>query len=148
MAKMHSSGKGRSGSVKPYVTAYPTWLTSSVEEIKADVIQMGNKGVAAPEIGAKLRDVYGVGKPKDVLGDRVTVFLEKNGVMPVVPFDLESLVMRANTLRSHLNVYKKDNSAKYRLILVSSRMYRLARYYKRKMKIPGNWKPKLVDYNK
>lgn len=148
MAKMHSSGKGRSGSVKPYETAFPTWLASSVESIKADVIQMGNKGIPAPEIGIKLRDVHGVGKAKDVLGDNVTEFLQKNGVMPAVPFDLDSLVQRANALRSHINVFRKDNSAKYRLILVSSRLYRTARYYKRTMRIPGNWKPKLVEYNK
>ncbi|AFM98805.1 ribosomal protein S13 [Encephalitozoon hellem] len=145
MAKMHSSGRGRSESVKPYDTAFPTWLTKSVDEIKADVVQMGNKGVPAPEIGKRLRDEYGVGNARDVLGCDITKFLEKNGVVPKIPFDLESLVRRANTLRSHLNIYRKDNSAKYRLILVSSRMYRVARYYKRTMRIPGNWKPKLVE---
>lgn len=148
MAKMHSSGRGRSESVKPYATTLPTWLDLPVDEIKNEVIRMGNKGISAPEIGMKLRDVYGVGKAKDVLGDDITRFLQKNGVMSTVPPDLQSLVLRANTLRSHLNVYRKDNSAKYRLILVSSRMYRLARYYKRMMRIPGNWKPKLVEYNK
>ncbi|CAD26412.1 40S RIBOSOMAL PROTEIN S13 [Encephalitozoon cuniculi GB-M1] len=148
MAKMHSSGKGRSGSVKPYATAFPTWLTKSVDEIKSDVIQMGNKGVPAPDIGTRLRDEYGIGKASDVLGESITRFLQRNGVVPKIPHDLESLVHRANTLRSHLNIYRKDNSAKYRLILVSSRMYRVARYYKRKMRIPGNWKPKLVELNK
>lgn len=145
---MHSTGHGRSESIKPYETAFPTWLAKPVDEIKADVVQMANKGVSSTDIGTRLRDEYGVGNPKDVLGDRVEKFLQKNGVIAKVPEDLESLVQRVNTLRGHLNMFKKDNSAKHRLILVSSRMYRLARYYRRRMRIPGNWKPKLVGLNK
>ncbi|KAH9411041.1 putative ribosomal protein S13/S15 [Ordospora pajunii] len=147
MVKMHSTGQGRSGSVKPYATRFPSYISASVEQVKADVIQMGNKGVPAPVIGCRLRDMYGIGKARDVLGEDICKFLQNNGTISKIPFDLESLVKRVNELKTHLNMFKKDNCAKHHLILVSSRMYRLARYYKRTMKIPGNWKPKLVEHH-
>jgi small subunit ribosomal protein S13e len=74
----------------------------------------------------------------------MTVFLQKNGILSPIPHDLACLVKRANGLRTHLNLYPKDNSAKYRYMLVFSKLNRIARYYKRTLRIPGNWEPKLV----
>jgi len=49
-------------------------------------------------------------------------------------------------IRLHLNQFKKDNDAKYRLILINSRLHRLVRYYKEKNILPGNWKPAVNLY--
>ena len=43
-------------------------------------------------------------------------------------------------MRKHLEKYRKDKDSKYRLILVESRIHRLARYYKRSKKLPPTWK--------
>jgi len=37
-------------------------------------------------------------------------------------------------------LFRKDRDSKFRLILVESRIHRLARYYKRKSKIAPNWR--------
>lgn len=39
-----------------------------------------------------------------------------------------------------LQANRKDKDAKFHLILVESRIHRLARYYKKSKKLPPNWK--------
>jgi len=43
-------------------------------------------------------------------------------------------------VRKHLDKNRKDKDAKFRLILIESRVHRLARYYKRTRQLPPNWK--------
>jgi small subunit ribosomal protein S13e len=144
MVKMYSGHGGRSRSMKPYGTI-PTWANVDLDEIKVEIVQMANKGISASLIGMRLRDIYGIGCAKDALGDTITVFLQKNGVLSEIPYDLECIVRKVNSIKIHLNLYPKDNSAKYRLMINSSKLYRIIRYYKRTLRIPGNWKPKLVE---
>jgi small subunit ribosomal protein S13e len=42
---------------------------------------------------------------------------------------------KAISIRKHLGKNKKDKDAKFRLILVESRIHRLARYYRRNKKV-------------
>ena len=146
MGRMHSSGKGKSCSMKPFTTTIPTFMVESVPEIKKTIINLGNRGNSASTIGAILRDQYGVGNAQDVLGMNLLDFMKKNGCAPAIPEDLTALVDKANNVRKHLSVFKKDNGAKYRLILINSRVHRLIRYYKEKKVLPGNWKP-VVNIN-
>ena len=44
------------------------------------------------------------------------------------------------SIRKHLERNRKDKDAKFRLILIESRIHRLARYYKTKGVLPPNWK--------
>lgn len=43
-------------------------------------------------------------------------------------------------MRKHLERNRKDKDSKYRLILIESRVHRLARYYKRTKQLAPNWK--------
>ena len=43
------------------------------------------------------------------------------------------------TLRSSAR-HRKDKDSKFRLILIESRIHRLARYYKKKQVLPPTWK--------
>merc|ERR1712045_853870 len=47
---------------------------------------------------------------------------------------------KAVAMRKHLERNRKDTDSKFRLILVESRIHRLARYYKSKSVLPPNWK--------
>ncbi len=47
---------------------------------------------------------------------------------------------KALNIRKHLEKNRKDKSAKFRLILVESRIHRLARYYRRTSKLAPEWK--------
>ena len=43
-------------------------------------------------------------------------------------------------MRKHLERNRKDKDSKFRLILVESRIHRLARYYRLARKVPANFK--------
>ena len=146
MAKMHSSGRGISTSIKPFTVMFPTWLDVPVEEIKADVLKMNTKGVSSAEIGNKLRDVYGVGDCKAIFnGLSLSRYLEKEGNFIEIPEDVKDLVKRANILRKHINIHRRDKDSKFRLGLITSRLNRCIKHYKKKLRIPTTWKPKLVE---
>lgn len=49
------------------------------------------------------------------------------------------MIKKAVVMRKHLEVNRKDKDGKFRLILVESRIHRLARYYKVRRK------PELLD---
>jgi small subunit ribosomal protein S13e len=54
------------------------------------------------------------------------------GLAPELPEDLHCLIKKAVSIRKHLEKNKKDTDSKFRLILVESRIHRLARYYRLK----------------
>lgn len=58
------------------------------------------------------------------------------GLAPEIPEDLYHLIKKAVSMRKHLDVNRKDRDGKFRLILVESRIHRLARYYKVRVVIP------------
>ena len=52
------------------------------------------------------------------------------GLAPDIPEDLYYMIKKAVVMRKHLEQNRKDKDGKFRLILVESRIHRLARYYK------------------
>jgi small subunit ribosomal protein S13e len=59
---------------------------------------------------------------------------------PQIPEDLYYLIKKAVAVRKHLEKNRKDKDSKFRLILIESRVHRLARYYKTSKVLPPNWK--------
>lgn len=141
MARMHCAGKGQSISMKPLSSTVPSYMAKPIYEIKKDILAHANKGMAPSAIGNLLRDYYGIGNAEDILGQSLLSFCKENNCAPIIPEDLSSLVEKSNSIRQHLLAHKKDSDAKYRLILINSRLHRLIRYYKEKGALPGNWKP-------
>jgi small subunit ribosomal protein S13e len=62
------------------------------------------------------------------------------GLAPTIPEDLYCLIKKAVSVRKHLERNRKDKDAKFRLILIESRVHRLGRYYKTAGKLAPNWK--------
>ena len=62
------------------------------------------------------------------------------GLAPEIPEDLYHLIKKAVAIRKHLERNRKDKDSKFRLILVESRIHRLARYYKKTKKLAPVWK--------
>jgi len=77
---------------------------------------------------------------KSVTGSKILRILKKNGLAPEIPEDLYMLIKKAVQVRKHLDRNKKDHDAKFRLILIESRIHRLARYYRMNRKLAANWK--------
>lgn len=53
---------------------------------------------------------------------------------------LTPLLPKAVAVRKHLERNRKDKDSKFRLILIESRIHRLARYYKTVGVLPPTWK--------
>lgn len=87
-----------------------------------------------------LRDSEGVAQVRWLTGNKILRVLKAKGVAPEIPEDLYYLIKKAVNIRKHLERNRKDKDSKYRLILVESRIHRLARYYKTKRQITGTWK--------
>ncbi|KAJ2495821.1 ribosomal 40S subunit protein S13, partial [Coemansia sp. RSA 1972] len=57
-----------------------------------------------------------------------------------IPEDLYFLIKKAVSIHKHLERQRKDNDAKYRLVLVEARIQRLVRYYMTTGQLPPTWK--------
>ncbi len=66
--------------------------------------------------------------------------MDNKGLAPEIPEDLYHLIKKAVTVRKHLERNRKDKDGKFHLILIESRIHRLARYYKTNGQLPPNWK--------
>ncbi|KAL6072136.1 ribosomal 40S subunit protein S13 [Balamuthia mandrillaris] len=140
MGRMHAPGKGISGSAAPYRRTPPSWLKVTNEEVADNICKLAKKGLTPSQIGVILRDSHGIGKVKYVTGTKILRILKANGLAPEIPEDLYHLIKKAVAVRKHLERYRKDKDAKFRLILIESRIHRLSRFYKRTRKLPPSWK--------
>ncbi|KAL0371592.1 UNVERIFIED_CONTAM: 40S ribosomal protein S13 [Sesamum calycinum] len=122
LRRRHGS-KGISASALPYKRTPPSWLK-----------------ISSQDIGVILRDSHGIAQVKSVTGSKILRILKAHGLAPEIPEDLYHLIKKAVAIRKHLERNRKDKDSKFRLILVESRIHRLARYYKKTKKLPPVWK--------
>ncbi|CAI9770318.1 unnamed protein product [Fraxinus pennsylvanica] len=140
MGRMHSRGKGISASALPYKRTPPSWLKISSQDVEDNICKFAKKGLTPSQIGVILRDSHGIAQVKSVTGSKILRILKGHGLAPEIPEDLYHLIKKAVAIRKHLERNRKDKDSKFRLILVESRIHRLARYYKKTKKLPPVWK--------
>uniref|UniRef100_A0A7S1XZ41 Small ribosomal subunit protein uS15 N-terminal domain-containing protein n=1 Tax=Phaeomonas parva TaxID=124430 RepID=A0A7S1XZ41_9STRA len=140
MGRMHSNGKGLAGSALPYKRTAPAWNKLSAEKVIEHVCKLAKRGLTPSQIGVILRDSNGVAQVKSITGTKILRILKKEGLAPEVPEDLYHLIKKAVTVRKHLERFRKDKDSKFRLILIESRIHRLARYYRTTRKLPASWR--------
>merc|ERR550534_759608 len=140
MGRVYGPGKGISGSTIPYTRVVPSWLKLSADECIGHIVKLAKKGLSPSQIGVVLRDSHGVPQVKFLTKNKILRILKTKGMAPEIPEDLYHLIKKAVSMRSHLDKNRKDKDAKFRLILVESRIHRLARYYKRVKSLPATWK--------
>ena len=75
-----------------------------------------------------------------ITGNKILRILKVSGLAPELPEDLYYLIKKAVSIRKHLDRNRKDKDSKFRLILIESRIHRLARYYRLARKLPPNFK--------
>ena len=139
MARMHSGGKGKSGSTKPDSKTPPSWSNSDKKEVDNLILELANEGNTSAMIGTILRDKYGVPNVRLVMGERISQILERKERVPEIPEDLMSLMRRALRLIDHLSSNKKDLHNRRQLELCESKIRRLSRYYKEENKLSSDW---------
>jgi small subunit ribosomal protein S13e len=137
---MHSKGKGNARRCLPYRNKSPSWMALTTSDLSEQIVKLSKKGMYPSQIGVLLRDQYGVPQVKTVTGSKVLRILKKAGIAPSIPEDLYHMIKKAVSVRKHLEKNKKDTDAKFRLILIESRIHRLSRYYRRTKQLPPTWK--------
>eukprot|EP01033_Poteriospumella_lacustris_P013627 gene13626-9759_t len=140
MGRMHSGGKGISSSALPYKRSPPSWLKTTSAQVEDQVQKLAKRGLTPSQIGVLLRDQSGIAQVKSVTGNKILRILKKAGLAPAIPEDLYMLIKKAVSVRKHLERNRKDKDSKFRLILIESRIHRLARYYRSARKLDANWK--------
>ena len=140
MAKMHSRGRGNSGSKKILKPTKPTWVRYKPKEIELLVGKLAKEGKTSSEIGIILRDSYGIPSIKLITGKRLQEVLEEKKLGPKLPEDLLALMKRSVLIRKHLENFRQDMTAVRGLQLTESKIKRLVKYYKRIDKLVPDWK--------
>ncbi|KAH7123640.1 ribosomal S13/S15 N-terminal domain-containing protein [Dendryphion nanum] len=140
MGRLHSNGKGISSSAIPYSRTAPAWVKTTPEQITDHITKLAKKGATPSQIGEVLRDSHGVAQVKIITGNKILRILKANGLAPEIPEDLYMLIKKGVSVRKHLGVNRKDRDAKFRLILIESRIHRLSRYYKTVGVLPPTWR--------
>jgi len=137
---MHSKGKGMSSSALPYKRTPPSWCKTTSTEVTDHICKLARKGLTPSAIGVLLRDSHGIPQVASITGSKILRILKGSGLGPEIPEDLYYLIKKAVAMRKHLERNRKDKDGKFRLILIESRIHRLARYYKKARKLPPTWK--------
>ena len=132
--------KGRSGSTRPPRLIRPSWVRMRPEEVEELVVSLYRKGYSPSMIGILLRDKYGIPMVKAITGKSILRILRERGLEPEIPEDLMNLIRRALRVRRHLEEHPKDYHSKRGLQLIESKVYRLAKYYKRRGVLPPDWR--------
>jgi len=136
---MHSRRKGKAGSNKPLDKETPMWIRYKKDEIES-LIQKLAKNRSSSQIGIILRDSYGIPDVKLITEKSISQVLKEKGLAKELPDDLLSLIKRAVILNKHIEKNKKDQPSKRGLVLTTSKINRLVKYYKTTGKLPQDWK--------
>ncbi|MFB6241598.1 MAG: 30S ribosomal protein S15 [Candidatus Nanosalina sp.] len=139
MTRMHSDGRGESGSDKPVNKSTPDWVDYDEDEVVDLVVKLRRDGKEPSQIGRELRDQYGIPSVKEITGKKVTEILEEEGLELDLPEDLKNLVEKAESIQDHLGENKKDEQAQRRLELTESKIRRVANYHREEGNIDEDW---------
>lgn len=139
MAKLHSDGRGSSGSTRPVRDEHPDWAELDADEVEPKVVELADEGHSSAEIGMILRDQYAVPDVKLATGKKVSEIIEENDLDPDVPEDLRNLMQRAVNLRDHLADHPNDTANRRGLQLIESKIRRISRYHKEQGDLPHDW---------
>jgi small subunit ribosomal protein S15 len=136
MARMHTRRKGASKSKKPLKSLASEWVTYSQADIEEMIVKLAKEGQTPSNIGMILRDQYGIPDVRPIIGLKINQVLDKKGMTLKIPEDLQSLINKVVILQNH----KKDNHNKRALMLMESKIRRLAKYYIKVGKLPTDWR--------
>merc|ERR1711879_1072924 len=100
MGRMHSNGKGISGSSKPFKRTPPSWVKTNARTVTDEVVRLARKGNTPSTIGAILRDGEGIPDVRAVTAKKITRILKAKGLSPALPEDLYYLIKKAVGMRS------------------------------------------------
>ena len=137
---MHSRKRGKHGSKKPAKKTSPSWIRYKPKEAELLIAKLAKDGKTTSQIGILLRDVYGIPSALALCGKSVSAILKEKKLTQEVPEDLTALFKKFALIKKHLEANKHDQTAARGLLLTSSKIGRLTKYYKRTGRVPETWK--------
>ena len=140
MARMYSKKKGKSGSKRPVRKTKQTWMRYTSKEIELLVGKLSKKGKTSAQIGAILKDTYGIPSVKSSTNKGITKIMEEKGTSLEIPEDLMALIKRSILLKKHFENNRQDKTANRGLELTESKIRRMVKYYKDSKKLAQDWK--------
>jgi small subunit ribosomal protein S15 len=115
-------------------------LEVNAKDAEESVVSLANAGHSPSKIGLILRDENKVPNFKELTGKTIQQVLEDNKLLGDIPEDMLNLIRKSVMLHNHLEVNKKDFSAKRGYEITVSKIRRLAKYYSKKGKISMDWR--------
>lgn len=139
MSRMHSSGRGKSGSKKP-MKRVPSWAPYKEKEVEKLIIKAVKSGKSPSQTGMFLRDNYGIHDVRALTEKRIGTILKENNLQNELPEDLLCLIRKMISIRQHLEKNKHDETGQRGLDLTNSKIRRLVKYYKQHKRLAAGWK--------
>lgn len=138
MARLHTRRHGKSKSRK--APGGDAGAGVDREALDQAIIAYAKQETKPALIGEKLKKELGAKDLRQVLGKRLTSYMEEKGVKSDIPYDLLDLMAKAVNMRKHLASNNNDVHNKTRLQRVESKIWRLSKYYKGAGKLPADWR--------
>jgi small subunit ribosomal protein S15 len=139
MARMHSRKKGKSGSSRPEATV-PSWAPYKEKEVEKLVLKYAKAGNTTSQIGMILRDSYGISSVKTLTNKTITELMTDNKMASKLPEDMLNLIKKTIAVKQHLEKNRQDKTAGRGLLLTTSKIRRLVKYYQKSGRLDKNWK--------
>lgn len=135
---MHSRAKGKSKSTKP-IKKVPSWALFKGKDVEKLIVKYAKAEKSSSEIGVILRDNYGINSIKALTGKKLSTIMKENKLTKELPEDLLNLIRKMVDIKKHMEQNKHDQTAKRGLLLTSSKIRRLVKYYQHKKVLPADW---------
>ena len=116
-----------------------SFVSLKKKEVEELIVKLASQDVKPSMIGLILRDTHAIPSVKAICGKSIGKILEEKKMSLNIPEDLQSLVVRAQKLKKHMEFNTRDVHNKRGLQLTEAKIRRLSTYYKNKGKIPTNW---------
>lgn len=139
MARMYSRKKGKASSVRPSERKAPSWQKYSASEVEALIVKLAKEGKTPSQIGAALRDMYGVPDVKASTKKQVAAIMKEKKVEMKIPEDLTSLLRRVIDIQKHMERNRQDMTAKRGMMITEAKIGKLVKYYKANKVLPQTW---------
>lgn len=140
MARMYSRRKGKSGSKRPAEKKVQVWVRYKPKEVEMLITKLAKEGKTTAEIGLILRDTYGIPSTKALIGNSISSLLQEKSMLKEIPEDVTSLIKKSIALEKHYELHPQDMTAKRGVLLTTSKIMRLVKYYKQHNRLPKDWK--------
>merc|ERR1711862_152459 len=101
-------------------------MKTTADEVGELICKNAKKGMTPSQFGVVLRDSHGVAQVNSLTGNKILRILKAKGLAPSLPEDLYQLIKKAVSVRKHMEKNRQDKDSKFRLILIESRVHRLA----------------------